>query len=169
MGSSRERQVVSADLVGDIAIGSDAITAHYHDIHLAPTHQQSTGSINNHSAWHPEAAQFPGRQCSPLQTGTRFIQPCMAKQTTVMGGCNHPKGGSNASSSDRSRVAMMQDPATLSQQGNAMIHQPLGQETILMLKRSGYTCERFNINWSGDTHGRLHPIEGPAEVDGGWP
>ena len=50
-----------------------------------------------------------------------------------------------------------------------MINQPLGQQTILMLKRSGHTGERFNINWSGGTHGRLHPIEGPAEVDGGWP
>jgi hypothetical protein len=64
---------------------------------------------------------------------------------------------------------MVQDPAALSQQGNAMIHQPLGQQTILLLKRSGHTNERFNINWSGGTHGRLHPIEGPPEVDGGWP
>ena len=86
-----------------------------------------------------------------------------------MGGCNHTKGGSNASRSDRTRVAMVQDLAALSQQGNAMIHQPLGQQTILMLKRSGLTDERFNINWSGGPQGRLHPIEGPAEVDGGWP
>ena len=86
-----------------------------------------------------------------------------------MGGRNHPKGGSNASRSDRTRVAMVQDPAALSQQGNAMIHQPLGQKTILLLKRSGHTGKRFNINWSGGPHGRLHPIEGPAKVDGGWP
>ena len=87
-----------------------------------------------------------------------------------MGGCNHTKGGSNASRSDRTRVAMVQDPAALSQQGNAMIHQPLGQQTILMLKLSGgHTGERFNINWGGRPHGRLHPIEGPAEVDGGGP
>jgi hypothetical protein len=70
----------------------------------------------------------------------------MAKQATGMGGCNHTKGGSNASRSDRTRVAMVQDPAALSQQANAMIHQPLGQQTILMLKRSGHTGERFNIN-----------------------
>ena len=63
-----------------------------------------------------------------------------------MGGRNHAKGGSNASSSDRTRVAMVQDPAALSQEGNAMIHQPLGQQTILLLKRSGHTGERFNIN-----------------------
>jgi hypothetical protein len=50
-----------------------------------------------------------------------------------------------------------------------VIHQPLGQNTILTLKRSGHTGERFNINWGGGTHGRLHPIEGPAKVDGGWP
>ena len=86
-----------------------------------------------------------------------------------MGGCNNTKGGSNASRSYRTRVAMVQEPAALSQQGNAMIHQPLGQETILLLKRSGLTNECFNINWGGGTKGRLHPIEGPAEVDGGWP
>ena len=50
-----------------------------------------------------------------------------------------------------------------------MIHQPLGQQTILLLKRSGHTGERININWRGGPHGRLHPIEGPPEVDGGWP
>ena len=50
-----------------------------------------------------------------------------------------------------------------------MIHKPLGQETILMLKRSGRTGERFNIKRNGGIHGRLHPVEGPAEVDGGWP
>jgi len=93
----------------------------------------------------------------------------MKKQATGMGGCNHTKGGTNASRSDRTRVAMVQDTAALSQQGNAMIHQPLGQKTILLLKRSGLTNERFNINWSGGTKGRLHSIEGPAEVDGGWP
>ena len=86
-----------------------------------------------------------------------------------MGGCNHPEGGTNASRSDGTRVAMVQDPAALSQQGNAMIHQPLGQQAILALKRSGFNGERFNINRSGGTHGRLHPVEGPAKVDGGWP
>ena len=70
---------------------------------------------------------------------------------------------------DGTRVAMVQDPAPLSQQGNAMIHQPLGQETILLLKRSGHTDESVNINLSGGPQDRLHPIEGPAEVDGGWP
>ena len=93
----------------------------------------------------------------------------MTEQATGVGGCNHTKGGSNASRSDRTRVAMVQDPAALSQQGNAMIHQPLCQNTILMLKRSGHTDERFNIHWNGGTHGRLHPIESPNEVDGGWP
>ena len=86
-----------------------------------------------------------------------------------MRGCNDPEGGSNATRSNRPRMAVMQDPAPLSQQGNAMIHQRLGQKTILLLKRSGHTDERFNINWSGGTHCRLHPIEGPPEVDGGWP
>ena len=104
-----------------------------------------------------------------MQAWTRFIQPGMAQQATGMGGFNHTKGGTNASRSDGTRVAMVQDTAPLSQQGNAMIHQPLGQKTILLLKRSGHTNERININWSGGTHGRLHPIEGPAEVDGGWP
>ena len=86
-----------------------------------------------------------------------------------MGGCNHPEGGTNASRSDGTRVAMVQDTAALSQQGNAMINQPLGQNTILLLKRSGHTGECFNINWGGRSHGRLHPIEGPPEVDSGWP
>ena len=93
----------------------------------------------------------------------------MAEQATGMGGCNHPEGGSNASCSDRPRMAMVQDPAALSQQGNAVIHQPLCQNTILTLKRSGRISERFNINRSRRTHGRLHPIECPAKVDGGWP
>ena len=93
----------------------------------------------------------------------------MAQQATGMGGCNHTEGGTNASRSDGTRVAMVQDTAALSQQGNAMIHQPLGQQTILLLKRSGHTGERININWRGGTQGRLHPIEGPPEVDGGWP
>ena len=86
-----------------------------------------------------------------------------------MRSCDHAEGGSNASRSDRTSVAVVQDPAALSQQGNAVIHQPLGQNTILTLKRSGHAGERFNINWGGGTPGRLHPIEGPAKVDGGWP
>ena len=93
----------------------------------------------------------------------------MTEQATGIGGCNHTKCGSNACSGDRTCMAMVQDPAALNQQGNAMIHQPLGQQTILMLKRSSYIGERFNINKSGGTNGRPHPIEGPAEVDGGWP
>ena len=122
MGSGHKRQVVSADLVGNIAIGSNTITAHHHGIHFTPAHQQSTGSINNHGAGNPETTQFPGRESSPLQAGTRFIQPGMAQQATGMGGCNHPEGGTNASRSDGTRVAMVQDTAALSQQGNAMIH-----------------------------------------------
>ena len=72
VGSGYKRQVVSADLVGNIAIGSNTITAHHHGIHFTPAHQQSTGSINNHGAGNPETTQFPGRESSPLQAGTRF-------------------------------------------------------------------------------------------------
>ena len=131
MGSGHKRQVVSTDLVGKIAIGGDAVTAHQHGIHLTTTHQQSAGTIDNHGAGHTKTTQLPGRKGSPLQAGTRFIQPGMAEKATGMGCCDHPKGGTNASRSDRTRVAMVQDPAALSQQGNAMIHQPLGQQTIL--------------------------------------
>jgi hypothetical protein len=63
-----------------------------------------------------------------------------------MGGCDHTKGGSNASRSDCTRVAMVQNLAALSQQGNAVIHKPLGQQTILVMERSGNTSECVNIN-----------------------
>ena len=145
MGSGHKRQVVSADLVGNVAIGSNTITAHHHGVDLTPPHQQSAGTVDDHGAGHPKTAQLPGRKGRSLQAGTRFIQPGMAQQATGMGGCNHTEGGTNASRSDGTRVAMVQDPAPLSQQGNAMIHQPLGQKTILLLKRSGHTDERFNI------------------------
>jgi hypothetical protein len=85
-----------------------------------------------------------------------------------MGGCDHTKGGSNASRSDCTRVAMVQNLAALSQQGNAVIHQPLGQQAILVMKRSGNTNECVNINRTGGSKGRLHPVEGPAKVDGCW-
>jgi hypothetical protein len=92
----------------------------------------------------------------------------MAKKATGMGGCDHTKGGSNASRSDCTRVAMVQNLAALSQQGNAMIHQPLGEQTILVMECSGNTSECVNINRTGGSKGRLHPVEGPAKVDGGW-
>ena len=115
MGSGRKRQVVSADLVGDIAIGGNTITSHHHGVHLTPTHQQSASTVDDHGAGHPKTAQLPGRKGSPLQTGTRFIQPGMAKNTTGMGGCNHPESGSDSSRCNRTRMAMVQNPAALSQ------------------------------------------------------
>ena len=69
----------------------------------------------------------------------------MTKKATGMGGGDHTKGGSNPSRCDRTGVAMVQDPRSLIQQGNAMIHQPLGQQTILALNRIGHTGESINI------------------------
>ena len=60
MGSSDKRQVVRAHLVGHITIGRNAITTHQHRIHLAPTHQQPAGPVDDHGAGHAQTPQLPG-------------------------------------------------------------------------------------------------------------
>ena len=90
----------------------------------------------------------------------------MAQKSTGMGGGDHTKGGSNPTRSDRTGVAMVQDPTVLSQQRNAVIHQPLRQQTIFVLKSSGYTGKLLRINRTGRSDGGLHPVQGPAQIDG---
>jgi hypothetical protein len=65
-------------------------------------------------------------------------------------------------------MAMVQDLAPLTQQRNAVIDKPLGQQIILSLKLSGYNSEGLAINQTGGCKSRLHSVESPAQIDGGW-
>ena len=61
------RQIVGAHLVGKIAIGSDAIRAHQHRIHLAIAHQDCGHTVALNLVWNTEPAHLPGGQASALQ------------------------------------------------------------------------------------------------------
>ena len=63
----------SADLVGGVAVGRDAVGPHHHALHQALLHQQGAGIVAGHAHVDAVLLQFPGGQARALQEGARLV------------------------------------------------------------------------------------------------
>ena len=73
----RQRLQIGADLVGDIAIGGDAVGAHDHHVHLARLHVMAAGIVGQDGVRHAMAAQFERGQRGALVARPGFVHPDM--------------------------------------------------------------------------------------------
>ena len=73
MGFGQNGNCVSANLIGGVAIGGNAIRPYNHRLHLLLGHHNARHIIADGRHRNPALAQFPGRQPRPLQQRPRFI------------------------------------------------------------------------------------------------
>lgn len=85
-----------------------------------------------------------------------------------MGSRDHPQGRAHPCGRDGPGVTVMQHTASRREEAHAMVHQLLGQVTILRLHRSGESCQSLRINRMGSSLTRPHAIQGPGEVHRRW-
>ena len=109
VGAGHQGKVVSAHLVGHIAVGRHAVAPHEHGIDLLAAHQKTAGTVDDHGARHTKTSQFPGRQGCSLEAGPCFIQPGVANHTPGMASSDHPQCGSNPCRGNRAGMAVMED------------------------------------------------------------
>ena len=169
MGSRSKGEVVSPNFVGHISVTSNTITTDQNNIHLTTTHQQTTRSINNHGRRHATTTEFPSGESGPLQARAGFIQPGMLHNSSLMAGHDHTKSRTDSSRGDRTGVTVMKNTTILRQNSNAVIDQSLGESTILRFDCGGEALKLMNVNPTIGLSGRLHPIKGPTQIDGGRP
>jgi hypothetical protein len=113
MGSRSEGQVVGPNFVGYVSIPSHTITTNQNNIHLTTTHQQATGTINNHRRWNTTAAELPSGQSRPLQTRASFVQPGMFQNPLMMGRKDHTKGRADSSRGNGTGMTVVKNTAIL--------------------------------------------------------
>ncbi len=64
---------VSADFVGRIPIGSDAVRPHHHMGYLSPAQIESGHAVGNDFYRNAVTLQLPSRQPGPLEQGARLV------------------------------------------------------------------------------------------------
>jgi hypothetical protein len=93
----------------------------------------------------------------------------MLHNSPLVAGHDHTKSRTDSSRSDCTGVAVMKNTTILRQNANALIDQSLRESTILRFDCGGEALKLMNINPTIGLSGRLHPIKGPTQIDGGRP
>ena len=91
MSLRHDRQLVGADLVGEVAVCGDAVGADEDDIDLALAHVIAGGGIGDYVVTDAQPFQFPGAEPRALQAGARLIQQDVKMLASLKGGADTPK------------------------------------------------------------------------------
>src|SRR5207244_2092716 len=65
---------VSTDLIGDVAIGGDAVRADDHRADLAEAHHRASHVVGNNGGRDAVMLEFPGGEARALQEGTGLVR-----------------------------------------------------------------------------------------------
>ena len=75
------RQRICADLVGDVAVGGDAIGADDHEVDVARAHQRRGRAVGDEGGVDAQPFQLEHREAGTLQQGTSLVDPHAGRAT----------------------------------------------------------------------------------------
>ena len=107
MGAGSQGQVEGANLVGDIAIGGDAVTTDGDQVDPFGSHDVSRGTIDDQGKGDAELLEFPGSEAGALQAGPGFIDVDENLAAGLVGSANDPESSAVIDSCQGAGVAMI--------------------------------------------------------------
>ena len=165
-----DRQLVGADLVRHIAVGSNAISPDDDPGDALGFHQVSGSRIGIESDRHPIASQFPGSQPRALQPGAGFIDIDLLDQTIQIRRANHPERRAKATGRQRTGIAVSQQHLRVALMLANQLHAQLrhGQVGLTVAEMNPH---RLGLQQSQDVVAILksrqaltHALQGPEQV-----
>ena len=97
------------DLVADVAVRRDAVSADEDDIDLASLHQRGPGGIHDQRVRHTPRAQFPCGQPRSLEAWARLADPDMQWNARFVGEIDGCCRRAKREGGQRPRIAMRED------------------------------------------------------------
>ncbi len=173
VGHHRHR--VGADLVGEVAVGGDAIGADDDEIHVAALHERAGHALGDHGRRHMIAHEFPGGEPGALQERPRFVGEDLRHFSAFGRRPNHAKRGAVPGRGEGARVAVRENTRRL---GHDLRAEPSHRTTardVFVVNR-----DRLALEPAGQFGGRLaglraggkrplHALDGPEQVHGRRP
>ncbi|MCY1415127.1 hypothetical protein D9M71_305960 [compost metagenome] len=168
-----DRQLVSSDLVGHVAVGGDAIGTDYDPGNALGLHQMSSSRVGIDRQRNALLGQLPGGQARALQPGPGFIDVDPLDHTLHKGCSNHPQGGAETASGQRTVVAVGQQGLLIAlvlanQVDPHLRHGQVGFAVTVMDSDGFGLHDRGHILTLLDPHQALaHAIECPEQIGAG--
>ncbi len=109
MTRGEDRQLVRADVVGDVAVGGDAFGAHEDCIHPAGLEQPADGRVRHEDVVDAGLGQLPGHHPGPIERRPGFGHVDQDVLLGRDGRLDHRQGRAELAAGQRSGVAVRQD------------------------------------------------------------
>ena len=123
----QHRHRIGADLVGDVAVRGNAISADHHEIDLTPAHQESRRIIGDQRHRDTVLREFPCGQPRALQERTGLVGKHADLLARLDRRANHAQRRAVAGGGERARIAVREHARPVLEQHGAMLsHPPVG-------------------------------------------
>ncbi len=169
----QDRHAVSADLVGGVAVGGDAVRPQDDQVHLPLVHQGGRGPVGDEGVGNPQLAQLPGGEPGPLEEGPGFVHPHGKALAGLPGGPHDPQGGAVGPGGQGPGVAVGQHPVAVVDQDLPRLGHVAVNGFIFPQHGLGFGHQpvfQGRHRFAGVGLGQaLHPFQGPEEVHRGGP
>ena len=170
-GPRGEREAVGPDLVGDVAVGRDAVGPGDHGVGLAAADQPGGGAVDDELVRHAGARELPRRQPRALQQ-----RPGLAREDADLVGRaavqleDDGERRAGAARGERAGVADRQDAPRAGQQIGAVAGDRRARGVLLGVDPLGLGARGAgHRDRPGGQGGGADALDGPREVHGGRP
>ena len=164
---------VGADLVGDVAVGRNAVGADDDEVDEPLAHQRSGHVVGDDGRRNAVAHEFPRGEAGALEERPRLVGQHLDLLALLVRGADDPEGRAVAGGGERAGVAVGEDARAAGHDlGAEGSHRPAARH-VLVVNRA-----RLDFEPRGEVGHRaaglgglgedpLHAVDGPEQVDGG--
>ena len=157
-GVRGEGEGVGADLVGDVAVGGDAVGADDDGVHEAAGDDTGGGAIDDDLVRDAFRGQLPRGQARALEERAGLIDEDAGDLALPVGGLDDAEGGTDAAGRESAGVAVGEEGGAIGdERGAELAHALIGRD-LLLVDADGLG---FGVGRREDA------VQRPAEIDGG--
>src|SRR5579875_2312603 len=163
--------IVGSNLIGNIAICGDAVGSDNYRLDFTLSHETGGHIVTDYCRRDPVVQQLPGREARSLQERTGLIGKNVDFFPLLDSSTNDSKRCAISTGSQRTGVAVGQDPAFGGQQSGPVGTHRLTCGDVFLVHRLGFADERFGnclvrslrLGQQGSEAGP-HPVDGPEKI-----
>jgi hypothetical protein len=165
----QDGHVVGADLVGEVAVGGDAVRAHDNGLDLAGAHQAGGHVVADDGGGNAVGHQLPRREPRALQKGPRLVGVDVDLFALLHGSADHAQRRAVAAGGQCAGVAVGQHAAFVRQQRAA--EAPMALQAAMSSSYMACASARIlsctvamGVSGAKPAKQLLHAVDGPEQV-----
>ena len=128
----QHRQSIRPDLIGEIAVRTDAIGADEHGVDFGLPHQGPRRRVGDQGTGDPSVAELPHGEPRALQQGSSLVDVDVDPAPLLVREIDRRQRGSDSAGRQRARIAMRQDIAAVGKDGKTVLADSPAHGAILL-------------------------------------